>query len=155
MRRDDVPAAHSMDTQWFAVDAEGRVGLFDTGEDGALPIEAANLGGAVEPNFDDLVFLAAILTKAGGAGWEPRRSPPADEPTRLMVVKPPPALDPAVFEEISVGPPWVGISRKPMRFSKLEGLGEVTTVLTEDARCARPQRHHQWPSPRQPAGALR
>jgi hypothetical protein len=36
----DFPCAHSMDTSWFAVDAEGNVGLFDTSEDGALPLAA-------------------------------------------------------------------------------------------------------------------
>lgn len=33
----DYPAAHSMDTDWFAVDQEGNIGLFRTSEDGALP----------------------------------------------------------------------------------------------------------------------
>jgi hypothetical protein len=33
----DYPAAHSMDTTWFAVDAAGNVGLFDTGEPGHAP----------------------------------------------------------------------------------------------------------------------
>jgi len=32
----DYPAAHSMDTEWFAVDADGRIGLFETGEPGAV-----------------------------------------------------------------------------------------------------------------------
>ncbi len=33
----DFPAAHSMDTTWFAIDADGYVGIFDSGEGGALP----------------------------------------------------------------------------------------------------------------------
>jgi hypothetical protein len=33
----DFPAAHSMDTMWFAVDADGHVAAFDTGEGGAVP----------------------------------------------------------------------------------------------------------------------
>ncbi|WP_144054064.1 hypothetical protein [Baaleninema simplex] len=33
----DFPAAHSMDTQWFAVDADGHIGCFDSGEGGAIP----------------------------------------------------------------------------------------------------------------------
>ncbi len=37
----DFPAGHSMDTDWFALDEEGHVGRFDTGEDGALPNRAA------------------------------------------------------------------------------------------------------------------
>lgn len=33
----DFPAAHSMDSQWFAVDASGRVAMFDTDEPGPAP----------------------------------------------------------------------------------------------------------------------
>ena len=33
----DFPAAHSMDTTWFAVDAEGHIGMFNSGEGGAVP----------------------------------------------------------------------------------------------------------------------
>jgi|GEM_PF-2515239 len=34
----DYPAAHSMDTHWFAVDADGNIGYFDSSEGGAVPI---------------------------------------------------------------------------------------------------------------------
>lgn len=37
---EDFPAAHSMDTEWFAVDGEGNVGHFTTGEAGAAPDSA-------------------------------------------------------------------------------------------------------------------
>jgi hypothetical protein len=37
---DDFPAAHSMDTYWFAVDRDGRVAVFDSGEAGAVPASA-------------------------------------------------------------------------------------------------------------------
>jgi hypothetical protein len=33
----DFPAAHSMDTMWFAVDGHGHVAVFDTGENGHAP----------------------------------------------------------------------------------------------------------------------
>lgn len=33
----DFPAAHSMDTCWFAIDQDGHVARFDTGEAGAVP----------------------------------------------------------------------------------------------------------------------
>jgi hypothetical protein len=33
----DFPAAHSMDTEWFAVDHDGRVGVFYSGENGLVP----------------------------------------------------------------------------------------------------------------------
>jgi hypothetical protein len=35
--RPDYPAAHSMDTVWFAVDREGHVAAFGSGEAGAVP----------------------------------------------------------------------------------------------------------------------
>jgi hypothetical protein len=37
---DDFPAAHSMDTQWYAVDQEGHVAVFVTGENGHVPTTA-------------------------------------------------------------------------------------------------------------------
>jgi hypothetical protein len=46
----DYPAAHSMDTSWFAVDAAGHVAVFDSGEDGAVPLAALSLGGASDPD---------------------------------------------------------------------------------------------------------
>src|SRR5262245_21233479 len=33
----DFPAAHSMDATWFAVDRDGHVGVFESGEPGAVP----------------------------------------------------------------------------------------------------------------------
>jgi hypothetical protein len=37
---DDFPAAHSMDTRWYAIDAEGHVASFYSGEVGAVPVAA-------------------------------------------------------------------------------------------------------------------
>src|SRR5262245_30109333 len=36
----DFPAAHSMDTTWFAVDSKGHVAIFDSWESGAVPVSA-------------------------------------------------------------------------------------------------------------------
>jgi hypothetical protein len=56
----DYPAAHSMDTHWYAVDAAGHVALFVTGENGHAPSaaggeylvnELARLSG--QPDDDD------------------------------------------------------------------------------------------------------
>ncbi|MGK7942648.1 MAG: hypothetical protein AB4062_21310 [Crocosphaera sp.] len=33
----DYPASHSMDTEWFAIDKDGNIGVFDSGENGAVP----------------------------------------------------------------------------------------------------------------------
>ena len=55
----DYPAAHSMDTEWFAVDADGRVGSFWSGEDGSVP--------RVEdrpPRIDDVVGAIMYLENA-------------------------------------------------------------------------------------------
>jgi hypothetical protein len=38
----DYPAAHSMDTVWFATDRDGHVGVFKTGENGIVPNSASN-----------------------------------------------------------------------------------------------------------------
>ena len=34
----DFPAAHSMDTRWFAIDRDGHVALMESGEGGAVPL---------------------------------------------------------------------------------------------------------------------
>jgi hypothetical protein len=36
----DFPATHSMDTLWFAVDKDGNVAVFESGESGAVPEDA-------------------------------------------------------------------------------------------------------------------
>jgi hypothetical protein len=38
MAKVDFPAAHSMDTEWFAIDGEGKVAVFRTFEDGPIPL---------------------------------------------------------------------------------------------------------------------
>ncbi len=48
-----------MDTTWFAVDADGSIGRFESSEDGAVPRDAASAGGAGEPSFDTWPVLAA------------------------------------------------------------------------------------------------
>ena len=36
----DFPAAHSMDVSWFAVDQDGHVAYFQSGENGTVPVKA-------------------------------------------------------------------------------------------------------------------
>jgi hypothetical protein len=62
-----IPAAHSMDTVWFAVDADGCVGVFDSWEGGAVPLGAAT----VVDSFDELRLVPAT---------EPRRQVVYDVP---------------------------------------------------------------------------
>ena len=35
----EFPATHSMSTQWFVVDEEGNIGLFDFDENGPVPVD--------------------------------------------------------------------------------------------------------------------
>jgi hypothetical protein len=53
---EDFPAAHSMDTDWYAVDRHGHVGVFSTGENGHLPTGAAG-GGRLREELARLLHL--------------------------------------------------------------------------------------------------
>lgn len=50
----DYPAAHSMDTTWFAIDADENVAVFDSGEGGAVPE-------SFKPKFFDIYFVDAFI----------------------------------------------------------------------------------------------
>lgn len=54
----DFPAAHSMDTAWFAVDADGHVARFSTGESGAMP----SVAGGDRDDVDVLPLRDAPVT---------------------------------------------------------------------------------------------
>jgi hypothetical protein len=61
----DYPAAHSMDSAWFAVDADGHVALFCTGENGHIPtVGDAGFG------FDQLRALEEAVGKPEAEGGE-------------------------------------------------------------------------------------
>lgn len=36
----EFPAAHSMDTTWFAIDSDGHIAIFESGESGCVPADA-------------------------------------------------------------------------------------------------------------------
>src|SRR5215468_7860598 len=55
----DFPAAHSMDTTWFAVDRDGHIGVFESGEPGAVPKQVDESGGR-SGGIDDAAVLDAI-----------------------------------------------------------------------------------------------
>ena len=56
----DYPAAHSMDTTWFAVDSDGRVAAFNSNEAGAVP-QGAYLGEDVHEVIE--LIRAAVATQ--------------------------------------------------------------------------------------------
>ena len=55
----DYPAAHSMDTDWFAVDKDGHVAVFASGEAGAVPVAA---GRRVDAHSFELFAVAYVAT---------------------------------------------------------------------------------------------
>jgi hypothetical protein len=56
-KSDAIPAAHSMDTDWFAVDSEGRIALMSSGEAGAVP------GSSSEVHIEELRRLAVTMPR--------------------------------------------------------------------------------------------
>jgi hypothetical protein len=65
----DFPAAHSMDTTWFAVDGEGHVGVFFSAEDGPVPtgpVQNADL-------FDVLRQFGEWPAQEEGEEWWPEQ----------------------------------------------------------------------------------
>src|SRR5262245_52320304 len=80
----DFPAAHSMDTNWFAVDRDGHVAMFDSGKLGAVPTELTDSVGqedslvleAIEPLpviAEPMFSLAAVFHPGLRTGASPRR----------------------------------------------------------------------------------
>ncbi len=64
----DFPAAHSMDTTWFAVDRDGRVAAFESGEAGAVPTDAYL--GEDAPPLDDLPVTGEAVRVAPVPPWK-------------------------------------------------------------------------------------
>lgn len=64
-------AAHSMDSGWFAVDEDGNVAHFDTGEGGAIPAAAKLVTGeAAATGIDGWEFVLPWLARQRGASTE-------------------------------------------------------------------------------------
>jgi hypothetical protein len=71
-----VPAAHSTDSTWYAVDENGEVALFDTGEPGAVPNNAGLVGGEAADRADPYpVFFMEALSAARALDAEPLSDP--------------------------------------------------------------------------------
>jgi hypothetical protein len=50
----DFPAAHSMDTTWFAIDADGCVGVFGSNEGGAVPDYSEQTTKEIEADLESI-----------------------------------------------------------------------------------------------------
>lgn len=87
----DYPAAHSMDTEWFAVDQMGNVAHFDSLESGAVP-ECAFRTPNIEESLDQIRV------------WFPRHLP-----TEVSMGRLPGWLLEKGCHELVENPEWVGI----------------------------------------------
>lgn len=77
-----------MDTQWFALDEQGHVGVFDTGEDGALPNQAAFGMAPTDSNFDEDELTILRIAHALANGKDPIgdwRPPPTSGRTLVVI----------------------------------------------------------------------
>lgn len=139
-----------MDTTWFAVDADGNVAVFDTGEDGALPEAAASGGGSAEPSFDTFFFYAARLGADLRALGEPAASPSGSRAVRVVVVlAEPQSVDaPATHRTIATPTPieetFSGIAWRVVREADPRVLASEKTVdaATQGALARRPDVLH-------------
>lgn len=104
-----------MDTRWFAVDADGYVGVFETGEDGALPMSAA--AGPEAGTLDLWPLEATSAAAAIAAGQLPTDGEDfwGDSPQRVLVVLTPQAT--------------------AQRRDILTLLGEGASIVRDDAPC--------------------
>jgi hypothetical protein len=149
-KRFDPPAAHSMDTTWYAVDADGYVGAFDSGEPGGVPADAAIGHSEADPTFDVALLDGLVIARMFAAGelpadgqkdvYGPTRAyvvlaPAADEtpstyrdqvgrryPAQALLSK----FDPRVASDRD---PRVVVTRKPVSPEKLAELAKAKGVL--------------------------
>jgi hypothetical protein len=73
----DYPAAHSMDTTWFAVDRDGHLGVFESGENGHVPEVASTLQGSPE-KVEELVLASPECAFVNRFDRSPVTPAPAD-----------------------------------------------------------------------------
>lgn len=121
-----------MDTTWYAVDEHGHVGVFETGEDGALPIAAATGMSPGDPNFDvrllDLAQLATMLAR-GDDPLADRREPWIAAGRTVVVVDGTPAwveeaIEREELEVVRPGPPLLLLSRAALSEPQVRVLAE-------------------------------
>ncbi len=137
---DDYPAAHSMDSAWFAVDADGNIARFDTGENGAVPNAAAPGGGNFEIDFDALLLDALLV---GIALRDRHREPRSVEESSDPVPVPPMPgqTQPERVVIVAVAPSFVetdaSYRQAPRHTTRAEATfrdGELVVVKDADPR---------------------
>ena len=96
----DCPAAHSMDTTWFAVDRDGSVGVFDTSEHGAVPRRAAMVpeGGSIDSWPIDATLAAHALMQGRFPDDQDLPSELYEDPV-VVVLRPDPDESPTTYRD--------------------------------------------------------
>jgi hypothetical protein len=147
-----------MDTEWFAVDATGAVAVFDTGEDGALPLAAATGSGPETGTVNPLMLGAVLISRRIDRGDLVQTATEIEElasswslPANLVIAmrEPPGAyrdeprpevdceelLPEARFVIFQEKRPRIGLSREPLAPAKIRALvktGLVVALVPED-----------------------
>jgi hypothetical protein len=139
----DFPAAHSMDTAWYAVDRDGHVGIFVTGEEGHMPRGAANEYDASLPALPDELqgglFTFEYDVNYGEYGFwvQPyARTAVPERPLHIDQLPPRPReaygrlrLDALCFAEAEHVQPW--------EFAVCDGWGSSVAYITADLSTVR------------------
>ncbi|MCA9608256.1 MAG: hypothetical protein KC619_21755 [Myxococcales bacterium] len=149
-----VPAAHSMDTTWFAVDADGFVAAFESGEAGAVPMNAA--AGPEAGDFDAWPLELALVARALGDGTFPEEEDlplPSYRQEAVLVLRPDEDDSPTTYRDAAgraysvherLGEGWlvlrdaeprVVVSTQPVEPDRMASLAEdagVARVIVAD-----------------------
>jgi hypothetical protein len=131
-----VPAAHSTDSKWYAVDENGEVALFDTGEPGAVPLQAGLLGGESEDPADayELFYMQAI---AVSRALDAEALEPLDPPTagHVLVAFEDTATDVTTWDLVSVhkGRRLWTVSTGKLTLQRIDELSKSAFVIPHDS----------------------
>jgi hypothetical protein len=143
----DFPAAHSMDTEWFAIDQNGFVGLFFTGEDGHIPsgayFDMAGDGESLPPLPAEMQGAVFIYEFADQEAFCPEIVPPYER-TRvpkqpLHIDQLPPRLREAYgrfrFDSIHFAEAeWI----QPWEYAECDSWDGAGAYLSADRKSVRP-----------------
>ncbi|MEM7154203.1 MAG: hypothetical protein AAF799_15260 [Myxococcota bacterium] len=139
---DDYPAAHSMDTQWYAVDQDGNVGFFDSSEEGGVPLLApSDWTTEDDPEFAALHAIRFARLLESGVDFDVPEQYRFERPQRIVVVLDPPdgvdprdlsayipELDGEFMAKVRVEPPVVLMSRVELGGQYIEDVRALDVV---------------------------